>query len=70
MRQKVHVLNRLTGQIETAILTTEHPASGCGQLVIVLENGQNVHSSQYEVLPFPLADELGVAPREDNGRAH
>jgi hypothetical protein len=40
MRQKVHVLDRLSGEIVTAELTTEPPASICGQLAILLEGGQ------------------------------
>jgi hypothetical protein len=60
MRCRVHVLDRLTGEVLPATLTTEHSASSYGQPVIVLEDGQAVDSWQYEVLPFPMRDELGA----------
>jgi hypothetical protein len=62
-------LNRLCGEIVTAELTTEPPASSCGQLAILLEDGQVADPWQYEVLPFPHEDELGVSPIESNGHA-
>lgn len=69
MRQRVHVLDRLSGEIGTAELTTEIPGSSCGQMAILLEDGQIADLWQYEVLPFPHEDELGTAPREGNGHA-
>jgi hypothetical protein len=69
MCQKVHVLNRITRQIETAILTTEHSANSYGQPVIVLEDAQSVDAWQYEVLPFPMADE-SCSAGDGEGCAH
>jgi hypothetical protein len=55
MRQKVHVLDRLTGKIRPAELRSN------GRLAIILEDGQEVDSCQFEVLSFPHEDELGAA---------
>jgi hypothetical protein len=62
MRCRVHVLDKLTGKVSAAELL----ADGEGSPTVVLTDGRPFDEELFEVLPFPLLDELG-APSFDGG---
>jgi hypothetical protein len=57
MRCRIHVLDRSTCLVSAAELI----ADGDGSPTVVLADGRPFDAELFEVLPFPLVDELGAA---------
>jgi hypothetical protein len=64
MRCKVHILDRLSGRVLAAELTTEHDDA---RPVVRIDGLQLEDMGRFELLPFSAEDELG-APSFGGGK--